>query len=165
MHAISPVLIAGACPGVLFALSRKRRGFCPCCGGRRTAETAALLVEEVSPKVAIRQWVLSLLFALCYLLATRPEVVTQILGIVYRAISGHLIRKAGLTRKSAATGALRLNQSFGSALNANVHFHMLVPASEWLALTESGQARLTLKMPYRDGTTHISIRGLGAASN
>jgi hypothetical protein len=43
-----------------------------------------------------------------YLLATRPEVVTQVLGIVYRAISGHLIRKAGLLRASAATGAVTL---------------------------------------------------------
>lgn len=53
------------------------------------AETAALLVDEVLPRQPIRQWVLSLPFALRYLLATRPEVVTQVLGIVYRAISGH----------------------------------------------------------------------------
>jgi hypothetical protein len=70
--------------------------------------------------------VLSLPFALRYLLATRPEVVTQVLGIIYRAISGHLIRKAGLTRASAATGAATLIQRFGSALNLNVHFHLLV---------------------------------------
>ena len=47
----------------------------------------------------------SLPFALRYLLATRPEVVTQVLGIVYRVISGYLIRKAGLTRASAVKGA------------------------------------------------------------
>jgi hypothetical protein len=82
----------------------KRRGFCPSCGGRRMAETAALLVDDVLPRQPIRQWVLSLPFALRYLLATRPEVVTRVLGIVYRAISGHLIRKAGLTRASAVTG-------------------------------------------------------------
>ncbi len=57
------------------------------------AETAALLVDGVLPQQPVRQWVLSLPFALRYLLATRPEVVTQVLGIVYRAISGHLIRK------------------------------------------------------------------------
>jgi hypothetical protein len=33
---------------------------------------------------------------------------------------------AGLTRASAATGAVTLIQRFGSALNLNVHFHMLV---------------------------------------
>jgi len=57
--------------------------------------------------------VLSLPFALRYLLATRPEVVTQVLGIVYRAISTHLNRKAGLTRANAVTGAVTLIQRFG----------------------------------------------------
>lgn len=50
---------------------------------------------------------------------------TRVLGIVYRAISGHLISKAGLTRPSLTTGAVTLIQRFGSALNLNVHFHML----------------------------------------
>ena len=110
----------------LVAFSCKRRGFCPSCGARRMAETAALLVDDVSPQQPVRQWVLSLPFALRYLLATRPEVITQVLGILYRAISGHLICKAGLTRASAVTGAVTLIQRFGSALNLNVHFHMLV---------------------------------------
>jgi len=110
----------------LVAFSCKRRGFCPSCGARRMAETAALLVDDVLPQQPVRQWVLSLPFALRYLLATRPEVVTQVLGIVYRAISAHLIRKAGLTRASAMTGTVTLIQRFGSALNLNVHFHLLV---------------------------------------
>ncbi len=110
----------------LVAFSCKRRGFCPSCGARRMAETAALLVDKVLPQQPVRQWVLSLPFALRYLLATRPEIITQVLGIVYRAISGHLIRQAGLTRASAATGAVTLIQRFGSALNINVHFHLLV---------------------------------------
>ena len=46
----------------LVAFSCKRRGFCPSCGGRRMAETAALLVDEVLPRAPIRQWVLSLPF-------------------------------------------------------------------------------------------------------
>jgi Putative transposase len=35
-------------------------------------------------------------------------------------------RQAGLTRASAVTGAVTLIQRFGSALNLNVHFHLLV---------------------------------------
>lgn len=66
----------------LVAFSCKRRGFCPSCGARRMAETAALLVDNVLPQQPVRQWVLSLPFALRYLLATRPEVVTQVLCIV-----------------------------------------------------------------------------------
>jgi ribosomal protein S27E len=105
----------------LVAFSCKRRGFCPSCGARRMAETAALLVDDVLPRQPVRQWVLSLPFALRYLLATRPEVVTQVLGIVYRAISGRLIRKASLTRASGVTGAVTLIQRFGSALNLDMH--------------------------------------------
>jgi len=48
----------------LVAFSCKKRGFCPSCGGRRMAETAALLADEVLPERPLRQWVLSLPFAL-----------------------------------------------------------------------------------------------------
>ena len=37
----------------------KGRGFCPSCMGRRMAEGAALLVDQVLPPVGYRQWVLS----------------------------------------------------------------------------------------------------------
>jgi len=43
----------------LVAFSCKRRGFCPSCGARRMADSAAHLVDEVLPKRPIRQWVLS----------------------------------------------------------------------------------------------------------
>jgi hypothetical protein len=42
-----------------------------------------------------------------------------------RSITSPLIQKAGFTRKAAQTGAVTLIQQFGSALNLNVHFHML----------------------------------------
>src|SRR5690606_25148327 len=50
---------------------------------------------------------------------------THVLGIVYRAISGFILEKAGLTRSDGDTGAVTLIQRFGSALNLNIHFHML----------------------------------------
>jgi hypothetical protein len=42
-----------------------------------------------------------------------------------RCIATHLINKAGFSRKTARTGTLPLIRRFGSALNLNVHFHML----------------------------------------
>jgi hypothetical protein len=89
------------------------------------AESAALLVDEVLPEQPIRQWVISFPFQLRFLFASRPELMGRVLGIVHRAISAHLIQKAGFTRKSVQTGAVTLIQRFGSALNLNVHFHML----------------------------------------
>ena len=44
---------------MLLAFSCKRRGFCPSCAGRRMAQTAAHLVEQVIPWVPTRQWVVS----------------------------------------------------------------------------------------------------------
>jgi ribosomal protein S27E len=92
----------------LVAFSCKRRGFCPSCGARRMAEGAALLVDEVLPHAPLRQWVLSVPFALRYLFATQPAVMSQVLGIVTRAISNHLIKAAGFNQATAQTGAVTL---------------------------------------------------------
>jgi len=42
---------------LLVPFSCKRRGFCPSCAGRRMAQMAAHLVEQVIPWVPTRQWV------------------------------------------------------------------------------------------------------------
>jgi ribosomal protein S27E len=109
----------------LVAFSCKKRGFCPSCGARRMAETAALLADEVFPDVPLRQWVISFPFPLRYLFAAHPQAMGKVLGIVYRAISTHLIHKSELSLKEGATGAVTLIQRFGSALNLNIHFHIL----------------------------------------
>ena len=109
----------------LVAFSCKRRGFCPSCGARRMAESAALLVDDVLPEQPMRQWVLSFPFQLRFLFASRPEIMGRVLGIVYRVIATHLVKKAGHSHKTARTGAVTLIQRFGSALNLNIHFHML----------------------------------------
>ena len=77
------------------------------------------------PEQPVRQWVLSVPYPLRFLFASRPEVMGHLLAIVYRCIATHLIKKAGFSRKTAQTGAVTLIQRFGSALNLNVHFHML----------------------------------------
>ncbi len=81
------------------------------------AESAALLVDEVFPKQPVRQWMLSFPYPLRFLFASRPAIMGQVLGIVYRVIATHLIEKADFTRKVAQTGAVTLIQRFGSALN------------------------------------------------
>jgi ribosomal protein S27E len=110
----------------LVAFSCKRRGFCPSCGARRMVDSAALLVDEVLPRVPYRQWVLSVPFQLRFLFASYPELMGKALGIVYRTIATWLIHQAGFTHPAARTGAVTFIQRFGSALNLNVHFHMLL---------------------------------------
>jgi len=108
------------------AFSCKKRGFCPSCGARRMADSAALLVDDILPHQPMRQWVLSVPFPLRFLFASKPKVMTRVLAIVYRTIATHLTHKAGFTKPSAKTGAVTLIQRFGSALNLNIHFHMLI---------------------------------------
>ena len=79
----------------------------------------ALLSDEVFPDVPLRQWVISFPFPLRYLFAAHPKAMGKVLGIVYRAISTHLIHKAGYQLKDGSTGAVTLIQRFGSALNLN----------------------------------------------
>jgi hypothetical protein len=109
----------------LVAFRCKHRGICPSCGARRMVESAALLVDEVLPHEPMRQWVLSVPFPLRFLFASQPAIMGKVLGIVYRTIATHLTKKAGYTKTTAHTGAVTLIQRFGSALNANIHFHML----------------------------------------
>lgn len=45
--------------------------------------------------------------------------------IIHRAIATDIIHRAGYLRKQAKTGAVTYIQRFGSALNLNIHFHML----------------------------------------
>ena len=109
----------------LVAFSCKRRGFCPSCGARRMAETASLLVDDILPHEPIRQWVLSFPFQLRFLFAIYPNIMGKVLAIVYRTLATHITKKAGYRKKDAQTGAVTLIQRFGSALNLNIHFHML----------------------------------------
>jgi len=88
------------------------------------ADSAAHLVDEVFPARPVR--VLSVPYQLRYLFATQPTVITKVLAIVHRVISTFLIKRLGRTVKSGAhSGAVTLIQRFGSALNLNLHFHML----------------------------------------
>ncbi len=66
-----------------------------------------------------------LLYTLRFLLATDPDALTRVLRTVYWAISGFQLRQAGLTRATGFPGAVTLIQRFGSALNLNIHFHMI----------------------------------------
>lgn len=88
-------------------------------------QTAALLTDHILPYHPIRQYVLSLPFPLRFLLATKPELITATLKIISHNIEKAIIKKAGYTQKTAETGGVTFIQRFGSALNLNIHLHML----------------------------------------
>ena len=98
----------------LVAFSCKRRGLCSSCGGRRMAQTAAHLVDHITPRVPVRQRAFSLPIPLCYP-DSCPSVrlLTSTLPVIHRAISTSLIKQAGLKRSEAQTGTITLIQRFG----------------------------------------------------
>jgi hypothetical protein len=111
----------------LLAFSCKKRGFCSSCGGRRMAESAAHLIDEVFPRVGVRQWVLSFPMPMRFILAQNAGFQARCLTIVHRAIMTYFQKKArrqGL-RAPIQPGAITLIQRFGGSLNLNVHYHML----------------------------------------
>jgi len=139
----------------LVAFSCKRRGFCPSCGARRMADSAALLVDEILPFRPMRQWVLSVPFPLRFLFASQPAIMGKVLGIVYCAIATHLIRKAGYTKTTAHTGAVTLIQCFGGALNLNIHYHMLFLDGVYSA--DKSRVRFRwVKAPTNSELTHLT---------
>ena len=92
----------------LVAFSCKRRGFCPSCGARRMAETAAHLVDCVIPPVPVRQWVLSLPIPLRLLFAAQPQLLAPLLQAIHRVIADFLVKRTGFKLSRANTGTVTL---------------------------------------------------------
>jgi hypothetical protein len=106
------------------AFSCKHRGFCPSCTGRRMNQGAAHLVDNVFPRAPVRQWVLSLPMPLRFRLAWDGELCREVLATFLSAVFAHYRDATGLARGRG--GAVTFEQTFGSSLNANLHFHALV---------------------------------------
>jgi len=84
----------------------KRRGFCPACGARRMAETAAHLIEQVIPHVPVRQWVVSFPIPLRHLFATQPQLLSPVLQVIPESKWGQTRLKRSLQQNRAATSHL-----------------------------------------------------------
>jgi hypothetical protein len=104
----------------LVAFSCKKRGVCPSCGGRRMRETAAELVTRAVPEVPVRQWVLSLPWALRLPVARDGVLLTKVTRIFFEAIREHLRAKMGGHGPGewVEVGAITFVQRFGGAETA-----------------------------------------------
>src|SRR6266567_2344838 len=130
------------CPKeLLLPFSCKRRGFCPSCAGRRMAQTAAHLVECVIPWVPTRQWVVSVSVPLRYWMASSQDLTAKVHTIIRTTIGQYYVNQAvtrGLERANVQPGSVTFIQRFGSALNLNLHFHILFFEGVYLDRTDQG---------------------------
>jgi hypothetical protein len=126
---------------LLLAFSCKRRGFCPSCAGRRMAQTATHLVEQVIPWVPTRQWVVSVPVPLRYWMAASQELTAQVHTIIRTTIGQYYVNQAvtrGVPRDKVQPGSVTFIQRFGSAINVNLHFHCVFLEGVYLDRTEAG---------------------------
>jgi hypothetical protein len=76
------------------AFSCKGRAFCSSCMGRRMADTAAHLVDNVFPHVPVRQGVLSVPFEIRYRMSCDKRLISDVLAVFLRVVQGWYKRKA-----------------------------------------------------------------------
>lgn len=83
-----------------------------------------------------------------------PKELSKVLQIIHRAISTDIIHRSGYLKKQAKTGAVTYIQRFGSALNLNIHFHMLF--LEGVLTQEHGK----MKFKRVKSPSHSNMEGL-----
>ena len=146
------------CPKeLLLAFSCKRRGFCPSCAGRRMAQTAAHLVECVIPWVPTRQWVVSVPVPVRYWMAASQALTAKVHTIIRTIIGQYYVHKAvarGLPRAKVQPGSVTFLQRFGSALNVNLHLHVIFLEGVYLDRTEPRAANRVVSPPSPPGCGH-----------
>ncbi len=139
---------------LLLPFSCKRRGFCPSCAGRRMAQMAAHLVEQVLPWVPTRQWVVSVPIPLRYWMASSQHLTAKVHTIIRTTIGQYYVNQAvtqGHERATVHPGSVTFIQRFGSALNLHVHFHLLFLEGVFLDRTDQGlQPRFLAGEPPAD---------------
>ena len=122
-HGFARLVCEGCDHQRIVTFSCKGRGFCPSCGGRRMAERAAWWVDRVIPHVPTRQWVLTVPWGRRWLLARDPELARGVLRVALDVVERWYRKQAGA--KEGKGGSVTVIQRFGSALNLNLHFHVV----------------------------------------
>jgi hypothetical protein len=110
----------------LVAFSCKGRGWCPSCTTRRALDTGVRL-ESLLPRVAHRQWTLSLPFSVRFQVVKKPTLLKRLEVRLVKAVWRWQRREA---RRHGATGALTGGaicfwQWFGSSLQLTPHRHLV----------------------------------------
>ena len=100
---------------LLVPFSCKRRGFCPSCAGRRMAQTAAHLVEQVIPWVPTRQWVVSVPVPLRYWMAASQDLTAKVHTIIRTTIAQYYVNQA-VTRGAERAKCTRDRSRLSNAL-------------------------------------------------
>ncbi len=123
---------------------------CPSCVGRRMADTAAYLVDQLLPEAGYRQWVLTFPWTLRFRLAVDRKLFSALISAFLRRLFAWQRRRGrALGIRDGQTGAVTFVQRYGGALNLHPHTHSLVPDGLFVP---GAQEQLTF-VPLPDPTT------------
>lgn len=104
------------------AYSCKKRRVCPSCNTKNMVAITTHLLEEVLPKLSLRQWVLSDPKWLRYQLTKDAALASQVLRIFIAEIEKKLKKSCDGITEYAKLSAVNFIQRFGSRLNLHLHF-------------------------------------------
>ncbi|HYX38374.1 MAG TPA: transposase zinc-binding domain-containing protein [Oligoflexus sp.] len=129
----------GCTESIIVAFSCKCRGFCPSCAGRWMPERSIHLTGNLIPFVPARHWVLSAPFELRYWMASDDKLLKEVNVILCDEINNHLRKKARkLGIEGGETGIVSYLKRAGSAINLNLHFHLLALEGIYTVDAEGG---------------------------
>jgi Transposase zinc-binding domain/Putative transposase len=145
----------------IVAFSCKGRGFCPSCLGRKMAQTAAHLVEDVLPPVALRQWVLTFPYAWRKRLGYDAALLSALTGIFIKTVLGFYRKKSGGAEAGGKSGAVVSVQRTSSDLKLNPHLHAVFldgAYREDVAAPSPNAAEAAAAAPRFLGLGHLQTR-------
>ena len=144
------------CSQELFiAFSCKNRGICPSCTNRRMCAEAAHLVDRVLPDVPVRQWVITVPYALRLALAADARALTAVSRIAMDEVTRSYRRRASAVGlDDAETGSIAFHQRFGGSLNLHVHIHAVFIDGAYASSTPSNDEGAAASTPSRPFAFH-----------
>jgi ribosomal protein S27E len=159
-HGFVEVKCADCAESRVVAFSCKGRGWCPSCTTRRALETGIHL-ETVLPRVAHRQWTLSVPFSVRFAVVKKPKLLKRLEVRLVKAVWRWQRREA---RRHGARGTLTGGgvcfwQWFGSSLQLTPHLHLLVAEAQW----EEGGTVVAVAPPGDEDVERILARVLREA--
>jgi hypothetical protein len=122
-------------------------------------ERATRWCDTLFAHVPHRQWVLTVPWRRRKLLAWRPELARGVLDLALREVFAWLTARAEseLGVADGRTGAVTVEQRFGSSLALNLHYHSILPDGVW-ARDPDGTLRFHRVRPTPDDLQELVVR-------
>jgi hypothetical protein len=144
-------LLAFACKGRL----------CPSCANRRMEQTALFLDTRVLPKVAYRQWTLSLPWRIRWQVGTDAKLLSATLSVMLRSVFAwqrRAARRAGIADPQCAS--VTFIHRFNSQLLLSPHVHAILPDGVFV-IGDDGALRFEPLPPPSDDEVEQLLRRIG----